>query len=112
MVPILTLRSGITYVGVRFPLSAAYFQDNYHQLPFKISCLEKLFVSQHKKFRLFVRRSVSIWVNCLEDILITHFFLSVILVALCVTLLLLINSLNFRICLFFVTSEDLLYEFS
>ena len=35
-----------------------------------------------EKLRPFARRSVSIWVNCLEDILITHFFLSVILVAL------------------------------
>ena len=65
-----------------------------------------------KKSRPFVRGSVSIWVNCLEGILITHFFLSVILVTICVTLFLLINSLNFRICLFFVHSKDLLYEFS
>ena len=28
-----------------------------------------------EKLRPFARRSVSIWVNCLEDILITHFFL-------------------------------------
>ena len=48
-----------------------------------------------EKLRLFVKRSVSIWVNCLEDTLITHFLLSVILVAFCVTLFLLINSLNF-----------------
>ena len=39
------------------------------------------------------------------------FFLSVILVVLCVTLFLLINALNFRICLFFVNSKDFLYEF-
>ena len=65
-----------------------------------------------EKLRPFPRRLVSIWVNCLEDILRTHFFLSVILVALlCVTLFLLINSLNFRICLFFVNSNDFLYEF-
>ena len=54
----------------------------------------------------------STWVNCLEDILIIHFFLSVILLALCVTLFLLINSFNFRICLFFVKSKDFLYKFS
>ena len=58
------------------------------------------------------RRSVLIWVNCPEDILIIYFFLYVILLALCVTLFLLINSLNFRICLFFVNSKDFLYEFS
>ena len=55
-----------------------------------------------EELRPFARRSVSIWVNYLQDILIAHCFLSVILVALCVTLFLLINSLNFRICLFFV----------
>ena len=38
--------------------------------------------------------------NCLKDILITHFFLSVMLVALCVTLFLLIDSSNFRMSLF------------
>ena len=43
---LLTLRSEITYVGVRFS-SSTYFQDNYHQLPYKIRCLNKLFVSQH-----------------------------------------------------------------
>ena len=52
-----------------------------------------------EELRPFARRSVSIWVNYLQDILIAHCFLSVILVALCVTLFLLINSLNFRICL-------------
>ena len=31
---------------------------------------------------------------------------------LCGTLFLLINSLNFRICLFFVNSKDFLYEYS
>ena len=45
--------------------------------------------------RYFVRRWVLIWVNCLEDILITHFFLSVMLVALCATYFFLIS---FRIC--------------
>ena len=65
-----------------------------------------------EKLRPFARRSVSIWVNYLEDILITHFFLSVILVALCVTLFSLINLLNFRLCLFFVNSRDFLFEFS
>ena len=54
---------------------------------------------------------VSIWVNCWEDISMTYFFLAVILVALCVTLFLLINSLNFCICLFFVNSKDFLYKF-
>ena len=47
-----------------------------------------------KKLRPFERRSVSIWVNYLEDILITHFFLSVILVALSVALFLLINKFS------------------
>ena len=61
--------------------------------------------------RPFARGSVSIWLNYLEDILTTHLLLFVILVALCVTLLLLINSLNFRICLFFVNSRDFLFEF-
>ena len=58
-----------------------------------------------EKLRPFARRLVSIWVNCLEDPLITHFFLSVILVALWVALFLLINSLNFRICLFFLIQK-------
>ena len=49
-----------------------------------------------------------IWVNCREDISIMHFFLAVILVALCVTLFLLINSLNFCICLFLSSSKDFL----
>ena len=40
-----------------------------------------------EKLRPFVERSVSIWVNYLEEILVTHFFLSAILVALCVTLM-------------------------
>ena len=35
-----------------------------------------------EKLRPFARRLVLIWVNCLEDTLITHFFLSVVLVAL------------------------------
>ena len=65
-----------------------------------------------EKLRPFARISVSIWVNCLEDILVTHFFLSVILVVLCVTLFLLINSLDFRRYLFFVNSKDFLYKFS
>ena len=41
--------------------------------------------------------------------LITHFFLSVILVEFCVTLFLLISSSNFRLCLFFVQSKDFLW---
>ena len=57
-------------------------------------------------------RLVSIWVNCLEDILISHLFWSVILGALRVTVFLLISSLNFRICLFFVKLKDFLYKFS
>ena len=64
-----------------------------------------------EKLRPFARRSVLIWVNCLEDILITHFFLSAILVALCVVLFLLINSLDLHICLFLVISKDFLYDF-
>ena len=64
-----------------------------------------------EKLRSFARRSVSIWVNCLKDILITHFFLSVILAALCVTLFVLISSSNFRVGLFLVKSEHLLYKF-
>ena len=48
-----------------------------------------------KKLRPFARRLVSIWVNYLEDILITHFFLSVILVALSVALFLLINKFSY-----------------
>ena len=63
-----------------------------------------------EKLRLFLKRSVLIWVNYLEDILITH-FLSVILVAFCITLFLLISSLNCRIYLFFVKSKDI-YKFS
>ena len=43
---LLTLRSGITYVGVKFSFST-YFQDNYYQLPHKIRLLDKFFVSQH-----------------------------------------------------------------
>ena len=64
------------------------------------------FLEVIEKLRPFARRLVSIWVNCLEDILITHFFLSAILVALlCVTLFLLISSLNFRICLFLLIQK-------
>ena len=65
-----------------------------------------------EKLRPLARRSVSICVNYLEDILIIHFFLYVILVALCVTLFLLTNSLNLSKCLFFVNSKDSLYECS
>ena len=56
-------------------------------------------------------RSVLFWVNCLEDILITHFFLSVILVALCIVFLWLTYSSNSRVCIFFVTWKDFWYEF-
>ena len=62
-----------------------------------------------ENLRPFMRRSVSIWVSLLEDILITHVLLSVMLMALCVTSFLPINSSNFRICLFFVKSKDFLY---
>ena len=65
-----------------------------------------------KKSRPFARRSVSIWVNCLDEILLTYFFLSAILLSLCVTLFLQINSLNFGICPFFGSSQDFLYKFS
>ena len=58
-----------------------------------------------EKLRLFVKRSVLIWINCLEDILITHFLLSVILVVFCVTLFLLINSLNFCMFLFLLIQK-------
>ena len=61
-----------------------------------------------EKLRHFERRSVLILVSCLENILITHFFSTAVLVALCVTLFLLINSLNFCIFLFFVKSKDFL----
>ena len=64
-----------------------------------------------ENLRSFLRRSVSIWASCLEDILITHVLLSVMLVARCVTSFLPISSSNFRICLFFVKSKDYLYEF-
>ena len=64
-----------------------------------------------QKLRPFARRSILIWVNFMEDILITHFFLSDLLVTFFVTLFLLINPSNFRICLFFVKSKDFLYEF-
>ena len=59
-----------------------------------------------EKLRPFARRSVSIWIICLKDKYITSLFLSAILVALCATLFLLIYSLNFRICLFFVNSKE------
>ena len=62
-----------------------------------------------ENLRPFMRRSVSIWVSLLEDILITHVLLSVMLMALCVTSFLPIKSSNFRICLFFVKSKDFLY---
>ena len=62
-----------------------------------------------ENLRPFMRRSVSIWVSLLEDILMTHVLLSVMLMALCVTSFLPINSSNFRICLFFVKSKDFLY---
>ena len=64
-----------------------------------------------EKLRPFVRRLVSIWVDCLEDMLITPLFQSVILVALCITLFFLINS-NFRIYPFFVKLKDFSCEFS
>ena len=70
------------------------------------------FLEVIEKLRLFARRPVSIRVNFLEDMLITHFFLSVILVGLCVILFFLISSSNFCICLFFVKSKDFLYKFS
>ena len=44
------------------------------------------------------KKMVLIWVNCLEDILINHFLLSVLLVVLCVTLFLLISSSNHLRC--------------
>ena len=53
----------------------------------------------------------SIWVSCLEDGLITSFFLSIMLLAFFVTLLLLVSSSNFRTCLLFVISKDFLYKF-
>ena len=65
-----------------------------------------------EKLRPFARRSVGIWINFLEYILITHSLSSTMLVALCVTLSLLISSSNFRLCLFFVKSNDFLYEFA
>ena len=76
-----------------------------------ISLLENV-LEVIEKLRPFARRSVSVWVNYLEDMLVTHFFLSVILVAICVILFFLINSSNSRICLFCVKSKDFLYEFS
>ena len=48
-----------------------------------------------KKFRPFARKTVSIWVNCLEDRLITNFFLCIMLVALFVTLLLLYQKTSY-----------------
>ena len=72
-------------------------------------CSYDIFIRQFleviEKLRPFARRLVSIWVNCLEDILITHFFLSAILVPLWVTLFLLINSQHFHICLFSMKSK-------
>ena len=65
-----------------------------------------------EKLRPFSRGSVSIWVNCLDEMLITHFFLSVMLVVVCVILFFLIDSSNFSICLFYARSKDFLYEFS
>ena len=59
--------------------------------------------------KAFARRLVSMWVNCLEEILITHSYFSV-MIALYVTLFLLIISSNFHICLFFVKSKDFLYQ--
>ena len=53
-----------------------------------------------ENLRPFMRRSVSIWVSLLEDILITHVLLSVMLMARCVTSFLPINSSNFRMSLF------------
>ena len=58
---------------------------------------------------VFARRSVSIWLNCQEDILITHFFSSFMLVALCVTLFLLINSSNFCVS-FFLLNQKISYK--
>ena len=62
------------------------------------------------KLQPIVRRSVLIWVNCLEDMLINHSFVSVMFAALCVTLPFLIISSNFHICLFFVKSKDFFYN--
>ena len=66
-----------------------------------------------EKLRLIARRSVLIWVNCWKDIFITHFFLSVILVALCYFVLLIFADqfIEFSYMSLFVKSKDLLYEF-
>lgn len=42
---LLTFRLWITYVSIMV-FWGAYFQENYHQLPFKIRCLDELFASQ------------------------------------------------------------------
>ena len=54
-----------------------------------------------EKLRLFLRKLVLNWDNCLEDILIAHFFLYVVLVVLCVLLFLLINLSSFVLYFFF-----------
>ena len=87
--------------------SQAYFGKN-RVSPFIYKILCCIFYSSYaflcssvleviKQLKPFERRSVSIWVYCLEDILTTHFFLSFMLLVLCVTLFLLISSSNFRV---------------
>ena len=104
---------GLEFWSVRLiknRVSLFFFKINYWSSIVAMIFLLGTVLEVIEKLRLFLKRSVLIWVNYLEDILITH-FLSVILVAFCITLFLLISSLDFRIYLFFVKSKDI-YKFS
>ena len=73
-------------------------------------CLLGSFLEKLEKLKPFQKRSVSIWVDCLEDMLITYFFVSVIL---------LVVFVNFYHCsvdqiliyVFFVKSKVFLCKF-
>ena len=63
----------------------AYFGTNRVSL-FFFKILYCIFYSSYvleiiEKLTPLARKSVSLWINCLEDILITHFFLSAMLMA-------------------------------
>ena len=72
----------------------------------------RYFLEVFEKLRPFLRRSgFPIWVDCLEEILTIHFFLSIMLPRSCIPLFLLIISLNFIIylsCLFWLNQNFLI----
>ena len=96
----------LKHLSVRYKLSGCGFEFHCCQLNLAIFYLFGSVLELTVKLQPIVRRSVLIWVNCLEDMLINHSFVSVMFAALCVTWPFLIISSNFRICLFFVKWKD------